>query len=81
MIDKPDIKGQTEGLSCWDVQQCPTEERNSCPAYPNMGRECWKVTGTKCAQGKYEMASFAEKIMYCRNECGFYRDFVKQSYV
>jgi hypothetical protein len=38
-----------------------------------MGRQCWKVTGTRCDRGREEKRSAAEKILYCRSHCEFYR--------
>ncbi len=35
------------------------------------GLDCWKVTGTKCAQGKLVKATAMEKIEHCRT-CKFY---------
>jgi hypothetical protein len=64
--------------NCWEHEDCPEEVRKSCPAYPDMGKECWKITGTRCAQGKYEYTSLSEKIIYCRNHCRYYRDHIKK---
>jgi hypothetical protein len=65
---------------CWEVEHCPTEVRDACPAYPNMGRECWKITGTKCVGGAIEKATLAEKILHCRANCDYYRDYIKKVY-
>jgi hypothetical protein len=70
----------TELPDCWKVMGCSEEVRHSCPAYPDLGKECWKVTGTKCAQGRLEMESLSEKIVYCRNECEFYRNYISRVY-
>ena len=59
-------------MNCWEHMKCAKEVCESCPAYPERGLKCWKVTGTKCAQGKYVMASIEEKIHYCR-QCEFYK--------
>jgi hypothetical protein len=67
--------------NCWDFENCPSEVREKCPAYPDKGKECWKVTGTKCAHGKYEKASLSEKIIYCRNECAFYKKYLKNVHI
>lgn len=59
---------------------CPEEVCRVCPAHPDHGRECWKVTGTKCAGGKFIKSSAEEKILHCRNECGFYKTYLKGLY-
>ncbi len=65
---------------CWDIMCCPREVRASCPAYPDHGSECWKVTGTMCAQGKFNKKNLSEKILYCRNECEFYKEFIRDKF-
>lgn len=65
---------------CWEVKVCPTEVRDTCPAYPKMGRECWKITGTKCKGGAMEKKTLAEKIIHCRANCEYYRDYIKKVY-
>ena len=65
---------------CWEVCDCPDERREKCPAYPSSGTECWKITGTLCNGGALRTASFKEKILYCRNECEYYRKHIKQIY-
>jgi len=60
-------------MECWSFMNCAPAVRSACPAHPDQGRICWKVTGTKCGGGKVEKASLAEKIGYCR-ECGFYQE-------
>ena len=57
--------------NCWEFKKCPEETYTHCPAYPNKGQDCWKITGTKCEKGTLEKASMAEKITYCR-KCDFY---------
>jgi len=59
-------------MNCWEFMKCPEQVVNNCPAYPDKGLDCWKVTGTRCAQGKFVMASALEKIGHCRN-CGYYQ--------
>lgn len=63
--------------NCWEFNSCDEEICSKCPAYPDMGRECWKVTGTKCANGRYTKASLTEKIIHCRGNCEFYKTFLK----
>ena len=61
-------------MNCWDFMKCPEETSAKCPAYPDKGLDCWKVTGTKCSQGKVEKATALEKIGHCRT-CNFYITF------
>ncbi len=69
-----------EGMpECWDVMNCPEEIRENCPAYPEHGKECWKVTGTKCSQGGHDMSVVSDKILYCRNECRFYKEYIRKN--
>ena len=65
---------------CWDVTGCNGVVREVCPAYPDHGKECWKVTGTCCAQGSLVMKDLTEKIIYCRNKCRFYKDNIKAKF-
>lgn len=61
-------------MNCWDFKRCPEDTYTNCPAYPDKGLDCWKVTGTKCDQGKMELATLIEKIERCRT-CDFYEKF------
>lgn len=57
-------------INCWDYLKCQTKE--SCPAFPSRGWECWNVPGTLCSgesQGSYD-----DKIAQCRGTCDFYHD-------
>lgn len=63
-------------MNCWIFRKCAPRVRLLCPAHPDNGMRCWKVTGTMCDGGKVKMASLAEKIDYCRN-CDFYRNFAE----
>lgn len=52
---------------CWEFHKCGVEQK--CPAYPDQGRECWKVTGTLCrgqVQGTAE-----QKKLDCVTLCQF----------
>ena len=57
-------------MNCWESKNCPTDRQNGCPAYPNRGTECWKVTGTMC--GGVEQGDMGSKIAKCR-ECNYYQ--------
>lgn len=61
-------------MMCWEIVKCAEEVREKCPAYPDNGMDCWKVTGTMCAQGKYEKATLTEKLTHCMN-CEFYKQY------
>jgi hypothetical protein len=58
-------------MDCWEYKACSDNVRLACPAYPDKGLECWKVTGTMCDNGKMAMATVMEKISFCR-KCDFY---------
>jgi hypothetical protein len=58
-------------MNCWELLKCPPETYGECPAYPDKGLDCWKVTETKCDNGKHEKATIQEKINHCR-QCDFY---------
>jgi len=64
-------------MDCWDFMRCGQETYENCPAYPNRGRECWKVTGTRCDGGRLQMKSMSEKIEHCRT-CGYYQDYAQK---
>ncbi len=66
--------------NCWEFMNCPSEACEACPAYPDHGRECWKITSTRCKGGKFVKATLEEKILYCRNECYFYKTHLKELY-
>lgn len=57
-------------MNCWEHRSCPTDRRDSCPAYPGRGTECWKVTGTMC--GGVEQGDMTAKITKCR-ACSYYQ--------
>jgi len=61
-------------MNCWEFMQCGEPVYLTCPAYPNRGLDCWKVTGTKCAQGKLVKATVLEKLEHCR-ACKFYTSY------
>lgn len=58
-------------MNCWEFMKCPDKTFQTCPAYPDKGLDCWKVTGTRCAQGKFVKATNKEKVEHCRS-CAFY---------
>ena len=58
-------------MNCWEFKNCPPQTYRHCPAYPDRGRECWKLDRTLCAAGTLDAGSLAEKVAVCR-ECEFY---------
>ncbi len=61
-------------MNCWEYKICDIENRDKCPAYPDRGLDCWKVTGTRCEKGLIEKKNLTEKILYCR-ECDFFKHY------
>jgi methyl-accepting chemotaxis protein len=53
------------------MKNCPPERRNSCPAYPQHGGQCWMVTATLC--GGKEQGSYHDKMTNCK-KCNVYLD-------
>ncbi len=64
---------ETFKVQCWEVIRCGVESKeragDRCPAYPNFGRICWSVAGTKSETRVW--CPLAEKIGDCR-KCAFY---------
>jgi hypothetical protein len=58
-------------MNCWEFMKCPKETYENCPAYPDRGQDCWKITGTKCERGTIEKKKLEEKIAHCRS-CDFF---------
>lgn len=63
-------------VNCWEFKKCGREEGGHmsdelgiCPAYPNNGKHCARVTGTLC-DGKVQ-GIFAIKLNSCL-KCDFY---------
>jgi len=61
-------------MDCWTFMKCPEKTYKTCPAYPDKGLDCWKITGTKCDQGMHKKETVSEKIAHCRT-CEFYIQF------
>ncbi len=62
---------------CWEANNCTTETRDQCPAYPDRGRVCFGVTGTFC-QGEVQ-GGYKDKIEFCRDNCLFFAELMKDS--
>jgi hypothetical protein len=64
-------------MNCWEVKKCGreqggarVEELGVCPAWPDHGRHCARVTGTLCA-GRVQ-GEFSAKLDNCQ-KCEVYR--------
>jgi DNA-binding XRE family transcriptional regulator len=59
------------GKYCWDIQDCPPERKEKCPAWEfQSGHLCWFISGTIChgeVHGNWE-----SKMKICR-ECEVFR--------
>jgi hypothetical protein len=58
--------------NCWEFRRCTPVARALCPAHPDHGRRCWKVTGLRCDGGLVAKRTVEEKLAYCRG-CDYYR--------
>ena len=58
-------------MNCWELMKCEEATYSHCPAHPDRGLDCWKVTGTKCGKGAVEKKTASEKVEFCR-KCDFY---------
>ena len=59
-------KSQRGGRPCWDIQCCPTETKERCPAWEfQSGHLCWFINGTVC-QGEVHK-SWNSKMKTCRS--------------
>ena len=65
------ISATEKQVTCWEMKNCPPERRNSCPAYPQHGGQCWMVTATLC--GGKEQGSYHDKMTNCK-KCNVYLD-------
>ncbi len=80
-MDKNHDSSLLEGFpNCWEVMECEKGVCMTCPAYPDHGKECWKVTGTLCDHGRLRKTDLSEKIIHCRSNCEYYRQYIKKIY-
>ncbi|MCC7011565.1 MAG: hypothetical protein IT454_03295 [Planctomycetes bacterium] len=63
-------------MNCWEFKKCGGEkggakaqELGICPAWPDHGKHCARVTATLC--GAKVQGAFAEKLTNCMG-CAFY---------
>lgn len=66
-------KGKRKGVQpCWDVQDCPPNRRQNCPAWEfKAGHLCWFINGTIC-EGKPRV-NWSSKMNICRR-CKVFRN-------
>ena len=55
---------------CWERMACSPERVQNCPAYPDYGRLCWPVAGTKCPTGA--RGTHAQELKDCET-CEFFK--------
>ncbi len=45
--EESDLEGdkvaQVRNVSCWEINECPAEQRAACKAYNNPDKPCWQV--------------------------------------
>ena len=50
---------------CWEIQHCPSERRQHCPAWEfHTGHLCWFINGTICHGSP--QTSWSKKMIQCR---------------
>ena len=58
-------ESQNGAEACWDIQNCPAERRDSCPAWEFQGGHlCWFISGTIC-HGEVQ-GNWKSKMKLCR---------------
>lgn len=68
-------KGEKGDSSCWQIRQCPPQQRQNCPAWEfHCGHLCWFINGTIC-QGKPQ-ANWQKKIKICQ-KCPVFKEVMK----
>lgn len=55
---------------CWQRMRCGRDKDGSCPAYPDYGRLCWPIAGTKCPDDVRGM--YAQSLGNCET-CEFFK--------
>jgi DNA-binding XRE family transcriptional regulator len=68
-------EAQDGGKSCWQLQQCPAEIKEKCPAWEfQSGHLCWFISGTRC-QGEVHR-DWESKMKICR-KCEVFRSILR----
>lgn len=58
-------KSSIKRKNCWDLKDCPKENRKKCPAWEfDSGEFCWLINGTICECSTKK--NWQEKILLCR---------------
>ena len=56
---------QEETRNCWDIQNCPEEKKQQCPAWEfNSGDLCWYIGGTICDDSPH--TTWEKKMEMCK---------------
>jgi len=55
---------------CWERMRCGRDRKGDCPAYPDYGRLCWPIAGTKCKEGA--CGTQAKTLKDCES-CEFFK--------
>ena len=58
---------------CWERIGCGRDRQKDCPAYPDYGRLCWPIAGTKCPTGA--RGTHAQETKDCES-CKFFHSVV-----
>ena len=63
------IKRMVTLMPCWEMRQCPTEERAMCPAYTEDAQPCWLLTGTRsdCTTTDCRTCVVYKSVTHCDN--------------
>jgi DNA-binding XRE family transcriptional regulator len=69
------INGDKLHEKCWDIQKCPENKLENCPAWEfKAGDLCWFINGTKCSGEAHN--SWEDKMKECR-QCDVFINFFK----
>jgi DNA-binding XRE family transcriptional regulator len=67
-------EAQDGAQPCWDIQDCPVEVKEKCPAWEfQSGHLCWFISGTIC-QGEVQ-GNWDNKMKICR-ECKVFHSMI-----
>jgi hypothetical protein len=70
------LKPEQNGKKCWDINQCPANLLEKCPAWEfKAGDLCWFINGTNCNGQAHN--SWADKMEECRT-CPVFVQFFEQ---
>ncbi|RMH64626.1 MAG: MerR family transcriptional regulator [Calditrichaeota bacterium] len=63
-------------VPCWEIKQCPEEDRASCPAYHNADAPCWEIKSADSVCGPVDCRTCPVYIDL--NNCSDLRSIVKR---